>query len=98
MEHLLPKVSFGAIIQKQVGGSKKADFPGEIHQDMITFTINGKAYMGGNGISDFWKYDPSSNQWEPLNSANPAGHELSFSVGEKGYYFSEYNTIVEYVP
>ncbi|WKN33326.1 hypothetical protein PZB74_08255 [Porifericola rhodea] len=77
---------------------EKANFPGAIHQDMITFTINGKAYMGGNGISDFWKYEPSSNQWTPLNSANPAGHELSFSVGEKGYYFSEYNTIIEYVP
>lgn len=77
---------------------EKANFPGELRQNMISFSINGKGYMGGERDPDFWEYNPSTNTWTQKNDAPSSGHELSFSIGDRGYFFSVYNSIIEYVP
>lgn len=77
---------------------EKANFPGEMRQDMVSFSINGKGYMGGERDPDFWEYNPSTNTWTQKSDAPTSGHELSFSIGSRGYFFSETNSIIEYVP
>jgi len=77
---------------------EKAGFPGEIRQSMIAFSAGDKGYMGGGRYPDIWEFNPATNNWAQKNDAPDGDAELSFSVGDRGYFFSEYNKIQEYVP
>lgn len=76
----------------------KANFPGVDRTDAIGFSIGSKGYVGtglkiGGGsmaskvLSDFWEYNPATNQW--IQKANTPGMKRSwamgYSAGGKGY-------------
>lgn len=70
-------------------------FPGEPREQTIAFSANGKGYMGGGrDHTDFWEYDPITQEWTP--KAESSGGDLSFSVNNRGYTFD--SGILEYVP
>ncbi len=70
-------------------------FPGEPREQTIAFSANGKGYMGGGrDHTDFWEYDPVTQEWTP--KAEASGADLSFSVNNRGYAFSY--GMLEYVP
>jgi hypothetical protein len=74
----------------------KANFPGEIRESIVSFSINGKGYAGtGRGLdfqearilNDFWEYDPLMDKW--TRKADVGGgirtDATGFSIGSKGY-------------
>ena len=74
-----------------------ADFPGTERRNASAFSIGGFGYVGtgmdnadanfGSTLSDFWKYDPTTNNWSSI--ANLPGNGIyfatGFSIGDKGY-------------
>ena len=79
--------------------TKLTDFPGEARRDGVTFTINGKGYLGlgYNGsiqLKDFWEFDPATNGW--TRKADFAGSArngaVGFALGNKGYMGTGYDT------
>jgi len=80
--------------------SQIAPIPGAARRDAVAFTIDGYGYVGtgmsehvsANGIvlSDFWRYDPTINQWDsiapfPGNQGGGVYFATGFSVAGKGY-------------
>jgi len=75
--------------------TQKADFKGAARFFASAFGIGSKGYVGcgaGNGspqplYSDFWEYDPATNNWNQKNNFGGAGRTTaaSFSIGTKGY-------------
>jgi N-acetylneuraminic acid mutarotase len=68
---------------------KMADFGGAPRSStLFAFTINGKAYLGANGVIDFWEYDPATNSWTQKADFSGPGRSLAngFSIGSKGYF------------
>lgn len=72
--------------------TRLSDFPGEARGGAVSFTINGKGYVGigYNGkekLKDFWEFDPSTNTWTRMadfaGSARYAA--VGFALGNKGY-------------
>ncbi len=72
---------------------KKSDFTGLKRERAISFSINGKGYVG-TGVDtadvtkkDFWEYDPVLDAW--TQKADLLGVErrnaIGFSIGNKGY-------------
>lgn len=77
-----------------------ADLPGSARRDAVSFSINGFGYVGlgvdnevsvmGNKKSDFWKYDPTLNQWDsiapyPGSGGNGVYSATAFSADNKGF-------------
>lgn len=50
--------------------TQKADFPGSARYDAVSFSVDGKGYIGagydGNYLKDFYSYDPQSNIWTQM--------------------------------
>lgn len=50
--------------------TQKADFPGSARYDVVSFSVDGKGYIGagydGNYLKDFYSYDPQSNIWTQM--------------------------------
>jgi len=79
------------------GWSAIAPFPGDARFQAVAFSIGNKGYVGtgASGLnfpytpyySDFWEYNPASNQWNQIASLPGAARfgGCSFSVGNKGY-------------
>ncbi len=78
--------------------TQKADFPGDPRNNAAGFVIGSIGYMGtgyngtlgtidDNFKKDFWKYDPSKNEWTQLNDFKGSGRDgaTAFSIGGKGY-------------
>jgi len=75
--------------------AQKADFTGVVRQNAIGFAINNKGYLGtGLGasttlldfLSDFWEYNPLSNNWlQKANYPFKANYCFAFTLGNKGY-------------
>jgi hypothetical protein len=72
--------------------SKKANFPGSEREYPVSFTINGKGYLGtgtayNQVLSDFWEYNPETDQWS--RKADVGGgartNAAGFAIGAKGY-------------
>ncbi len=90
--------------------TQKANFPGNARWGAAIFTINGKIYVGtgydGNtNYSDFYEYDPSTNQWTQKASINTARRLASaFTINGKGYIScglsasGHLNDLLEYDP
>jgi N-acetylneuraminic acid mutarotase len=77
-----------------------ADLPGSARRDAVSFTLNGFGYVGlgidneasimGNKKSDFWKYNPSLNQWDsiapfPGGAGNGLYSATAFTADNKGF-------------
>jgi len=77
-----------------------ADLPGSARRDAVSFTLNGFGYVGlgidneasfmGNKKSDFWKYNPTLNQWDsiapyPGNGGSGVYSATAFSADNKGF-------------
>lgn len=71
---------------------QKSWYDGYARAEGSSFAINNFGYFGmghdddGN-LSDFWKYDPSSNSWIPAKSfpGTARAYNVSVSNGQKGY-------------
>lgn len=64
--------------------TQKADFPGSARYDAVSFSVDGKGYIGagydGNYLKDFYSYDPQSNIWTQIVSIGGTkrrGHQAS---------------------
>ncbi|MBW5824985.1 N-acetylneuraminate epimerase [Yersinia kristensenii] len=67
------------------GWQKIADFPGQPREQAVTVALDGKLYVfGGVGknaasdtqisaLNDVYRYDPQTNQWQPLATRAPRG-------------------------
>jgi N-acetylneuraminic acid mutarotase len=88
-----------AFFAKADSWTQKADFPGTPREDVFSFSIGNKGYIGC-GLDtatpviaplhfnkDFWEYDPSTNAWTQIADfgGNERGNGASFSIGNKGY-------------
>lgn len=71
----------------------RADFPGLGRFGAVRFVINDIVYVGlgeaGAGVypKDFYKFDPSVNQWTPIADFPGAGREtgIAYTANGKGY-------------
>lgn len=70
----------------------KSEFPGEKRFRPVTFSINGKAYVGAGTNSfvyfkDFYRYDPGADHWTQVSSLpGPARVNATvFVIGTKAY-------------
>ncbi len=66
---------------------RAADY-GSITDGAISFTIDGKAYVGGGpGRKDFWRYDPGTGAWKRLADLGGGNHAWSYTfvIDGKGY-------------
>ncbi|MCB9081924.1 MAG: hypothetical protein H6555_09465 [Lewinellaceae bacterium] len=85
----------------------KAAFPGAAREEPFSFVISGMCYVGGgiafsqsssasfSRLTDFWRYDPATDQWTSLTPAGefPLGKGSdvtngSFSIAGIGYVIS----------
>lgn len=69
-----------------------ASFPGAARSNVISFVIGDTAYVGlgkdaATYYTDFYKYDPSSNQWTQIADFAGSGRSgaVSFVAGGKAY-------------
>jgi len=81
-----------AVAQSPDSWTQKADFGGTGRNSAVSFTINGKAYIGTgingtNIFSDFWEYDPQSDTWSQKADYGGGGRHggYSFVIGNKAY-------------
>lgn len=76
---------------------EKAHFPGQGRVDALTFSLNGKGYIG-TGLnyedsaneqyfSDFWEYDPVSNNWSRIDDLPGPGRAgaVAMKINEEVY-------------
>ncbi|MFN8357677.1 MAG: T9SS type A sorting domain-containing protein [Spirosomataceae bacterium] len=94
MKKLLSCCAFfvGLYAQAQDIWNKKADLPGPVRFDAISFVIDSKAYVGtgsnNSGVfKDFWEYDPVINRWTQKANVGNVGRRAAgaFAVNGKGY-------------
>lgn len=80
--------------------NRKADFPGELRNSSVFFSLpNGKGYVGlGTDsnklpLNDFWEYDPVTDQWSRLDDFPGSGRisAMSFCIDNKAYVVSGYD-------
>ncbi|MBL7965854.1 MAG: galactose oxidase [Prolixibacteraceae bacterium] len=76
---------------------KVADFPGAGRTAAVSFTINGKGYVGtgfdgNNKLSDIWEYDPTKNKWtQKDNFLGGARYKaVAFALNNYGYIGTGY--------
>lgn len=81
--------------------TRVADFPGDARYGATGFSIGSKGYFG-TGVttnsgdvfySDFWEYDPATDQWTRKADYGGGGRNgpESFSIGNKGYIGCGFN-------
>jgi N-acetylneuraminic acid mutarotase len=75
--------------------SEVAPFPGGDRRAHVTFTANGKGYIGmGAGVfsgvfGDFFRYDPTTDTWTEIASISPnSDQSTAFSIDNTGYVFN----------
>lgn len=75
--------------------SEVAPFPGGDRRGHVTFTANGKGYLGmGAGVfsgvfGDFFCYDPLTDSWTEIASISPVSDQsTAFSIDNVGYVFN----------
>jgi N-acetylneuraminic acid mutarotase len=89
--------------------SRVSDFQGHARYSAACFVINNEAYVGtgylgrnAQGIAtvanDFWKYNPSTDEWsEEISFPSPTKKAVGFSVGNKGYFY-DYDQLYRWEP
>lgn len=78
--------------------TQKSDFAGEARTGAVSFTINGKAYVGTgsdgeNRLSDFWQYNAEGDTWTRLADFPGAARSgaVGFAANGKGYIGTGYD-------
>jgi N-acetylneuraminic acid mutarotase len=77
----------------QKSWNQRADFTGTARSAAISFSLNGKGYIGigqnssGTKLYDFYEYNPTNNSWTKKANYPGAGSfsATSFTAGGKGY-------------
>lgn len=71
-----------------------ADFPGEARHSAVGFVAGGKGYVGlgtngVDGLSDFWEYDPATDNWTLIAAELPKSAArlgaVAFTLGNYAY-------------
>lgn len=70
-----------------------ANFPGKARSKAVSFTANGKGYVGlgtdgTNLLNDFWEYTPETNAWKQVANfpvAKGRYGAVAFGIGDYGY-------------
>jgi N-acetylneuraminic acid mutarotase len=75
--------------------TRKSDVPGPKRQGAVSFSLNGKGFVGFGAIdsvpvyqgNDFWCYEPSTDSWSQLPVMNGLGRlsAVGFTIASKGY-------------
>ena len=72
--------------------TKRADFPGRSRSRAVAFAIGekgyfGTGYTGTRGLTDFWEYDPSTDEWVQIQDlpGTPRACAVAFAIAGKGY-------------
>lgn len=89
---------------------QKADFPGHGRANSVSFSINGKGYIGtgyyvehndglaaGIQLKDFWEYDPATDKWSQ-KADFPGGERYEatgFALNGKGYLGTGFHSPME---
>ncbi|HIP36476.1 MAG TPA: T9SS type A sorting domain-containing protein [Crocinitomix sp.] len=98
MKKLLYFLTFVFITQISYGQTenywiKKTDFAGLKRERAVSFSINGKGYVG-TGVDttemvrrDFWSYDPTLNTWTQVADFGGIARRnaIAFAINNKGY-------------
>lgn len=82
------------------------NFPGAPRQGAISFSMNGKGYvgMGWEGYKDFWEYNPSTDTWTRLPDFPGSDSYSAYGFGANDYCyigisdpneFYRYNTLTK---
>ncbi len=90
---------------------KLSVFPGIPRNGQISFSINGKGYVGlgrnkDTYLNDFWEYDPGTDTWTEITPFPGTGRYVAscFVVDQKGYVglgqtrFDTFNDFYSYDP
>jgi N-acetylneuraminic acid mutarotase len=71
---------------------QRANFPGGVRYGLLSFVINGKAYVGMGAdenvyTTDIWCYDPANNTWQSRASFPGSGRFScsTFAIGARGF-------------
>jgi len=71
---------------------KMKSFPGPWRAFPVSFSVNGKGYVGcgrngGGNLNDMWEYDPATDSWAQIASypGKPMNSGFSFVIGNKAY-------------
>lgn len=71
---------------------KIASLPGSGRSEAAAFVVNNQGYVGTGfsakgDLSDFWSYNPQSNEWAAVDPLpyDPRRGAISFSINGKGY-------------
>lgn len=82
--------------------TQKSAFPAMGRSHPYSFSIGTKGYVGsGDTQTDFWEFDPSTNQWSQKANFGLGFHSAaSFTINGRGYVAagSGYNSFWEYNP
>ncbi|RTQ53446.1 galactose oxidase [Hymenobacter gummosus] len=80
--------------------TSRSQFEGLARNSAVSFTINGKAYVGlgtdgTNKFTDFWEYNPATNTWTQKADFPGAARYLAvgFSAAGKGYVGTGYDGV-----
>ncbi|RSK43485.1 Kelch repeat-containing protein [Hymenobacter perfusus] len=78
----------------------RSQFEGLARNAAVSFTLNGKAYvgLGTDGVDrfkDFWEYTPATNTWRQLADFPGVGRiqAVAFAAGGKGYVGTGYDGV-----
>jgi N-acetylneuraminic acid mutarotase len=94
-------IAIALLSQAQLGWLKMADFPGTGVYAPVSFSINGKGYMGlglnatgSNCPKDWYEYNPANNTWTKKADFPGTGRytAVSFVIGGKAYVVTGSNT------
>ena len=80
---------------------QKADFAGTGREVPVSFSVNGKGYIGmgddgSNPLADVWEYNPASNSWIQKASFpdTPRFEAFVFTIGSKAYIGGGFNPVL----
>lgn len=72
--------------------AKRESFPGGLRYQMVTFSVDGLAFIGLGADEDiyrkdWWKYNPGSNEWTQMGNfyGNERAAMVSFILNGRGY-------------
>lgn len=110
MKHLITLIiaiiGFSAFGQTENFWTKKADFTGLKRERAVAFSIGNYGYIGTGVdtsetvLSDFWKYDPSTDTWTQIADI-PGGRRrnaVAFTIGDFAYVGTGMDSVVATAP
>jgi hypothetical protein len=81
-------------VDKNETWEAKADFPGSKYG--LTGSANGKGYASSYASKKFWEYDPTTDQWTPLNDLPFSASETHWVEYQGKFYVPAHDGIFEF--